>query len=172
MVPTFFSSVVPIFSLIPFPFYLKQKLHEVCQASNPLTQGRSFAFLRIYFCSIYQSKLDANFCHGNFLHWASKAFAMDFAWMVEFLKGMVKPLFATVVVLMAVGLSFAQKLGLESEMIYSIARAFLQLSVIGFVLQFIFTQKNVAWIVLAYLFMVCLSFPLHICSHQYFMVFC
>ncbi|KAK9289432.1 hypothetical protein L1049_008626 [Liquidambar formosana] len=79
---------------------------------------------------------------------------MDFAWMVEFLKGMVKPLFATVVVLMAVGLSFAQKLGLESEMIYSIARAFLQLSVIGFVLQFIFTQKNVVWIVLAYLFMV------------------
>lgn len=49
---------------------------------------------------------------------------------------------------------FAQKLGLEWEMVYSIARAFVQLSVIGFVLEFIFTQKNAAWIVLAYLFMV------------------
>ncbi|KAK1311836.1 Protein ALUMINUM SENSITIVE 3 [Acorus calamus] len=39
-------------------------------------------------------------------------------------------------------------------MIYSIARAFLQLSIIGFVLEFIFTQKNAGWIVLAYLFMV------------------
>ncbi|OVA09967.1 Conserved hypothetical protein CHP00245 [Macleaya cordata] len=73
---------------------------------------------------------------------------------VEFLKGMLKPLAATAVVLMAVVLSFVQNLGLEKEMIYSIARAFLQLSVIGFVLQFIFAQNNGGWIVLAYLFMV------------------
>ncbi|RLN00269.1 UPF0014 membrane protein STAR2 [Panicum miliaceum] len=39
-------------------------------------------------------------------------------------------------------------------MLYAIARAFLQLSVVGFVLQFIFTQKNALWILLAYLFMV------------------
>ncbi|GAY60786.1 hypothetical protein CUMW_204770 [Citrus unshiu] len=71
-----------------------------------------------------------------------------------FLKGMIKPLAATAVVLLAVLLSFLQKLGIEGEMIYSIVRAFLQLSVIGFVLQFIFSQDNRGWIILAYLFMV------------------
>ncbi|KAK6231515.1 hypothetical protein QUC31_011198, partial [Theobroma cacao] len=80
--------------------------------------------------------------------------AMDWDWLFEFLKGMVKPVAALSVVLMAVLLSFMQKLGLEKEMIYSILRAFLQLSVIGFVLQFIFNQENSGWIVLAYLFMV------------------
>lgn len=74
--------------------------------------------------------------------------------MIEFFKGMVKPLAATAVVFMAVALSFVQKLGLEGEMIYSILRAFLQLSVIGFVLQFIFSQGNKGWILIAYLFMV------------------
>ena len=72
----------------------------------------------------------------------------------DFLLGMLKPLAATAVVAMAVALSFSQRLGLEGEMLYAIARAFLQLSVIGFVLQFIFTQKNALWILLAYLFMV------------------
>jgi putative ABC transport system permease protein len=72
----------------------------------------------------------------------------------DFLVGMLKPLAATVVVAMAVALSFTQRLGLEGEMLHGIARAFLQLSVIGFVLQFVFTQKNVLWILLAYLFMV------------------
>ncbi|KAM5559968.1 protein ALUMINUM SENSITIVE 3 [Rosa sericea] len=79
---------------------------------------------------------------------------MDFSWMVDFLKGMVKPLAATVVVLLAVALSHLQKLGLGGEMVYSIARAFVQLSIIGFVLQFIFTRDNAIWIILAYLFMV------------------
>lgn len=74
--------------------------------------------------------------------------------MVDFLKGMVKPLAATVVVLLAVALSHVQKLGLGGEMVYSIARAFVQLSIIGFVLQFIFTRDNAIWIILAYLFMV------------------
>lgn len=74
--------------------------------------------------------------------------------MVDFLKGMVKPLAATVVVLLAVVLSYVQKLGLGGEMVYSIARAFVQLSIIGFVLQFIFTRDNAVWIVLAYMFMV------------------
>ncbi|KAG6527815.1 hypothetical protein ZIOFF_009945 [Zingiber officinale] len=73
---------------------------------------------------------------------------------VDFLQGMLKPVAALSVVLMAVALSFAQKLKLEGEMIYAIARAFFQLSIIGFVLQFIFAQKNTAWIILAYLFMV------------------
>ncbi|XP_074589363.1 UPF0014 membrane protein STAR2 [Curcuma longa] len=78
----------------------------------------------------------------------------DASFWVDFLQGMLKPVAALAVVLMAVALSFVQKLKLEGEMIYAIARAFLQLSVIGFVLQFIFAQKNTAWIILAYLFMV------------------
>lgn len=79
---------------------------------------------------------------------------MDWEWLWEFLEGMIKPVAALAVVLVAVILSYFQKLGLEGEMAYSVFRAFLQLSVIGFVLQFIFTQKNAGWIVLAYLFMV------------------
>ncbi|KAL4189490.1 hypothetical protein AMTRI_Chr08g165630 [Amborella trichopoda] len=78
---------------------------------------------------------------------------MDTMWR-DFLKGMLKPVAATTVVLMAVVLSYFQKLGLEGEMVYAILRAFLQLSVIGFVLQFIFTQENAGWIMAAYLFMV------------------
>ncbi|CAJ1895884.1 unnamed protein product [Sphenostylis stenocarpa] len=74
--------------------------------------------------------------------------------VVEFLKGMVKPVAATAVVFLAVVLSFYQKLGLEMEMVVAIVRAFIQLSIIGFVLQFIFNQENAGWILLAYLFMV------------------
>ncbi|XP_066364996.1 UPF0014 membrane protein STAR2-like [Miscanthus floridulus] len=72
----------------------------------------------------------------------------------DFLLGMLKPVAATAVVAMAVALSFWQRLGLEGEMLYATARAFLQLSVIGFVLQFIFTQKNALWSLLVYVFMV------------------
>lgn len=78
----------------------------------------------------------------------------NFEWLLTFLKGMIKPLAATAVVLVAVILSYMQKLGLEGEMVYSIVRAFLQLSVIGFVLQFIFSQDHAVWIILAYIFMV------------------
>ncbi|KNA16567.1 hypothetical protein SOVF_087580 [Spinacia oleracea] len=79
---------------------------------------------------------------------------MDEEWWVEFLKGMLKPVAALSVVLLAVVLSYFQKLDLEKEMIYSIFRAFVQLSIIGFVLQFIFSQSNILWILVAYLFMV------------------
>ncbi|KAK6152430.1 hypothetical protein DH2020_015065 [Rehmannia glutinosa] len=79
---------------------------------------------------------------------------MEWEWVVEFLKGMIKPVAAVAVVAVAVGLSYLQKLGMEGEMVYSILRAFLQLSVIGFVLQFIFDQDNAVWILVAYLFMV------------------
>ncbi|KAJ6750064.1 hypothetical protein OIU85_000671 [Salix viminalis] len=78
----------------------------------------------------------------------------NFEWLLKFLNGMIKPLAATAVVLMAVILSYMQKLGLEGEMVYSIIRAFLQLSVIGFVLQFIFSQNHAVWIIIAYIFMV------------------
>ncbi|CAN6215788.1 unnamed protein product [Urochloa humidicola] len=74
---------------------------------------------------------------------------------LDFLVGMLKPLAATAVVAMAVALSFTQRLGIEGEMLYAIVRSFVQLSIVGFVLQFIFSQKNAApWILLAYLFMV------------------
>ncbi|KAL3839595.1 hypothetical protein ACJIZ3_024186 [Penstemon smallii] len=79
---------------------------------------------------------------------------MEWDWVVEFLKGMIKPVAALAVVALAVVLSYFQKLGMEGEMVYSIFRAFVQLSVIGFVLQFIFNQHNVVWILAAYLFMV------------------
>lgn len=82
---------------------------------------------------------------------------MDWGWLKEFAKGMIKPLLALAVVVMAMILSYLQKLGLEGEMIYSIFRSFLQLSIIGFVLQFIFNQNTSIWIVAAYLFMVCTS---------------
>lgn len=84
---------------------------------------------------------------------------MDFDWVMEFLRGMVKPVAA-----LAVVLSYFQKLGSEGEMVYSIFRAFLQFSVIGFELQFIFTQENRGWILLAYFFMVRFShlFAVHI----------
>ena len=97
---------------------------------------------------------------------------MDFMWIRDFLEGMLKPLAATMVVVMAVLLSYLQKLGLEREMIYSITRAlFLQLSIIGFVLQFIFSRKNSLWIVLAYLFMVRLSPPHVFHSYKLCLVF-
>ena len=96
---------------------------------------------------------------------------MDFVWMRDFLEGLLKPLAATMVVVMAVLLSYLQKLGLEREMIYSITRAFLQLSIIGFVLQFIFSRENSSWIVLAYLFMVRLSPPHVFHSYKLCLVF-
>ncbi|KAE9585475.1 putative UPF0014 family protein [Lupinus albus] len=82
---------------------------------------------------------------------------MDLTWLVEFMKGMVKPVAATAVVFLAVALSFSQKLGMEVEMVVAILRAFIQLSIIGFVLQFIFNQDNAGWILLAYLFMVSIA---------------
>ncbi|XP_027352201.1 protein ALUMINUM SENSITIVE 3-like [Abrus precatorius] len=83
-----------------------------------------------------------------------QAMDWDWSWLIEFLKGMVNPVAATAVVFLAVALSFHQKLGMEIEMVVAIVRAFLQLSIIGFVLQFIFNQDNAGWILLAYLFMV------------------
>ncbi|KAL2934189.1 Protein ALUMINUM SENSITIVE 3 [Bienertia sinuspersici] len=81
---------------------------------------------------------------------------MDKNWWLNYLKGMVKPVAALAVVLLAMMLSYFQKLELEKDMIHSIFRSFIQLSIIGFVLQFIFSQTSIAWICLAYLFM-CLN---------------
>ncbi|XP_058756680.1 protein ALUMINUM SENSITIVE 3-like [Vicia villosa] len=95
--------------------------------------------------------------HNHTLEQQFSSVSMDLSWLIEFLKGMVKPVCATAVVFLAVALSFSQKLGLEVEMIIAILRAFIQLSIIGFVLQFIFNQENSGWILLAYLFMVSIA---------------
>eukprot|EP00249_Psilotum_nudum_P005568 c19015_g1_i1 orf=251-1084(-) len=79
---------------------------------------------------------------------------VDVSFWMEFAKGMLKPLAALAIVAMAVVLSFIQKLEVEKEMVYAIIRAFFQLSIIGFVLQFIFTHNNIVWILLAYMFMI------------------
>ena len=72
----------------------------------------------------------------------------------DVLVGMLKPAAATAVVALAVMLSFTQRLGIEAEMLYAVACSFLQLSLVGFVLHFIFVQKNATpWILLTYLFM-------------------
>lgn len=77
---------------------------------------------------------------------------MDYGWLFEFWKGMLK-----LVVALAVALSYAQGIGLEQEVVHSIFGVFLQLTIIGFILQFIFSQENSGWIVLTYLFIVCPS---------------
>ncbi|CAM6100492.1 unnamed protein product [Calypogeia fissa] len=74
------------------------------------------------------------------------------AW-TDWMNGMVGPVLALTVVFAAMIVSYTQSLGIEKEMLIAIARAFLQLSVIGFVLEFIFSQSNVLWIFMAYLFM-------------------
>lgn len=75
----------------------------------------------------------------------------------DYAKGMLKPVAALVIVIIAIVISIFQKLGIATEMAYAILRSFIQLSIIGFVLQFIFTQKNAAWIILAHLFMVAVA---------------
>lgn len=75
----------------------------------------------------------------------------------DFAKGMIKPVAALAVVLLAIVLSLVQQLRIEKDMAYAIVRAFIQLSIIGFVLQFIFSQGNVLYILLAYFFMVAVA---------------
>ncbi|OAE34854.1 hypothetical protein AXG93_2528s2230 [Marchantia polymorpha subsp. ruderalis] len=90
--------------------------------------------------------------HAIFLELNEKIQGLEPSWR-EWAVGMLRPIAALAVVAVAMVLSYSQKLGLEKEMIYSIARAFIQLSAIGFVLEFIFNQANVAWIFLAYVIM-------------------
>ncbi|CAK9191970.1 unnamed protein product [Sphagnum troendelagicum] len=69
--------------------------------------------------------------------------------------GMLEPLLAVIVAVAgAVVVSYYQQLGIEQEMTISIIRGIIQLSIIGFVLEFIFKQPNVVWIFIAYIFMV------------------
>ena len=70
---------------------------------------------------------------------------MAFDW-VYFFRGMKKPVAALAVATFVVFLSFIQKHELEWEIPYSIAMGFLQLFVIGFILQFIFHQQKIQFI--------------------------
>ncbi|KAH7447802.1 hypothetical protein KP509_01G122000 [Ceratopteris richardii] len=75
----------------------------------------------------------------------------------NYVKGMLKPIAALVIVVIAILLSMYQRLGIGKEIAYAVFRSILQLSIIGFVLQFIFTQENAAWIIAAHLFMVAVA---------------
>jgi len=78
----------------------------------------------------------------------------------EFEKGLVKTVAALALVAATVLISFWQKLGLEKDMVYSVARAFFQLSIIGFVLEFIFTRQGLSgllWIFGAFCTMVSIA---------------
>ncbi|KAL2610888.1 hypothetical protein R1flu_022580 [Riccia fluitans] len=91
--------------------------------------------------------------HTIHLDLRDKVLGVEPSWR-EWAVGMLRPIAALAVVAVAMVISYLQTLGLEKEMIYSIGRAFLQLSIIGFVLEFIFNQANVGWIFLAYMIMV------------------
>jgi putative ABC transport system permease protein len=94
----------------------------------------------------YNATLDAMSKHMLAIDW-QKIWA-------DFSTGMLRPLLALAVVVGAIVVSYSQHLGIEQEMAISITRAFIQLSIIGFVLEFIFNQSNVVWIFMAYIFMV------------------
>ena len=76
----------------------------------------------------------------------------------DFARGMIKPVAALAIVVLAITLSVVQRLKIEKDMAYAITRSFIQLSIIGFVLEFIFSQGNVIYILLAYLFMVSFTY--------------
>ncbi|KAJ0987717.1 hypothetical protein J5N97_006073 [Dioscorea zingiberensis] len=73
------------------------------------------------------------------------------------LSMLMKPVAATAAVMVAAGLSYFQKLGMEKEMVFATTRAMIQLSFIGFLLDFIFTRRNDFWILFTYFFMVVLA---------------
>lgn len=126
-----------------------------------VVRGHRFSNIRVRpvqqeeICKSYLEAMDSLNATGHaiFLELNEKIQGLEPSWR-EWAVGMLRPIAALAVVAVAMVLSYSQKLGLEKEMIYSIARAFIQLSAIGFVLEFIFNQANVAWIFLAYVIMV------------------
>lgn len=60
----------------------------------------------------------------------------------EYSQGLLRVFGSLTLVAVALALSHMNHLGLGSEMVYSIARAFLQLSLIGFVLAFVFQHGS------------------------------
>jgi putative ABC transport system permease protein len=55
------------------------------------------------------------------------------------------------------GISRLQRLGLEMDMLVSVGRAFVQLTAIGFALEFIFSRESPLWIVLVVAIMVAIA---------------
>jgi hypothetical protein len=67
------------------------------------------------------------------------SFVMATSWQ-EWASGMLTPVLACSILLVAKVISYIQGLGIDKELLIAISRAFLQLLVIGFVLEFIFKQ--------------------------------
>ena len=79
--------------------------------------------------------------------------------LAAFEKGFLKSAASLLVLLAAIMVSQWQKLGLELDMLVSQGRGFLQLTVVGFVLNFIFNQtglSGLAWMFGAFCMMVAL----------------
>ena len=77
--------------------------------------------------------------------------------LAAFEKGFLKSVTALLVLLSCLMVSQWQKLGLELDMLVSLGRGFLQLTVVGFVLNFIFNQtglSGIAWMFGAFCMMV------------------
>ncbi|CAI9098121.1 OLC1v1034706C1 [Oldenlandia corymbosa var. corymbosa] len=79
---------------------------------------------------------------------------MEWEWLKEFGKGMIRPLLGLSVVVIGLVMSHHLKLGLVGETSWSILRGSIQLCAMGFVIQFLFTQQNSIWILGFYLIMV------------------
>lgn len=71
---------------------------------------------------------------------------IDLSFLPE-LDGLWRVFAAMLLVLLAVGISYWQRLDLEREIVVASARAFIQLIAIGYVLTFIFDQENPIWVV-------------------------
>lgn len=89
--------------------------------------------------------------------------------LAAFEKGFLKSAASLLVLLAALMVSQWQKLGLEVDMLVSQGRGFLQLTVVGFVLNFIFNQtglSGIAWMFGAFCMMVTSdpSFPCSLAS--------
>ena len=70
--------------------------------------------------------------------------------IAAFEKGLLKTLASLTLIVATVAVSYWQRLGLEKDMVWSNVRAFVQLSLIGFVLNFIFNQEG--WVGLLWIF--------------------
>ena len=64
---------------------------------------------------------------------------------------------ALILVLLAMGISRWQRVGLEKDMLVAVVRAFVQLVAIGYALTFIFNQESAFWILLAVLVMISIA---------------
>ena len=76
---------------------------------------------------------------------------------LEIADGLPRIAGALMLVLLAMGISRWQHVGLEKDMLVAVVRAFVQLVAIGYALTFIFNQDSVFWILLAVLVMISIA---------------